>query len=121
MGEKHDHLFKREAVEWRVWVGLASICAGVTTMPLGFWFAGHAVTATGCLLFFAGAALFATERQFQRVLRTEREANVHSRHPGLVGGDVHNHSGWLSGWRKSGPTIEASDPSGGGGETSGGD
>jgi hypothetical protein len=55
------------------------------------------------------------------VLRTEREANVHSRHPGLVGGDVHNHSGWLSGWRKSGPTIEASDPSGGGGETSGGD
>jgi hypothetical protein len=102
---KHDHLIEIDPVGARGWLGVVLVVCGVSLVPVGYWFRGHGVSVAGGLLILVGCALFASKRNVERVARVEGEANVHARRPGLISGDVHNHSGWLSGGRKAEPAI----------------
>jgi uncharacterized membrane protein len=100
-------------LNFRELLGLTTIFIGLVLIPAA-WAFSRSLTVIAFILIFIGALLFFTDRMQKRADRMAEGPSA----PSLTGGrdmpaDIHNHTGWRTGGRRS-DSFDGSDDSGGG-------
>ena len=109
-------------MDFRKWIGLGSILAGVLIQPIG-WMYEFWLQILSFVLIFVGAFIFVTQKYVDKAVKEfnsggrGRRGRRGRRGGPVMPGDIHDYSGWGKGGRsESYMSKSSSDGDGGGGE-----